>query len=281
MDNSVFRLEEMSIEKLFIDNNDNNDGKTITYEIPIYQRNYAWQEHEIDTLIQDITDASKKDSNRVYYIGTLVTYNKGDGVFEIIDGQQRLTTIRLILAVLNEKIHNRLAYRARKKSDDTLKVIDILGDTWNAKNNVSNIKLKEDEVDKGLKDGYEYVQKAYKKHVLDVSDIKNDEFIRYFKKNVHIIRYQVPKDVDLNHYFEVMNSRGEQLEKHEIVKARLMEKISNTKNKEESDITQTIFGILWECCSDMDVYVQHNMDSEIAKVVFGEKLDDFKPNNFD
>ncbi len=281
MDNSVFRLEEMSIEKLFIDNNDNNDGKTITYEIPIYQRNYAWQEHEIDTLIQDITDASKKDSNRVYYIGTLVTYNKGDGVFEIIDGQQRLTTIRLILAVLNEKIHNRLAYRARKKSDDTLKVIDILGDTWNAKNNASNIKLKEDEVDKGLKDGYEYVQKAYKKHVLDVSDIKNDEFIRYFKKNVHIIRYQVPKDVDLNHYFEVMNSRGEQLEKHEIVKARLMEKISNTKNKEESDITQTIFGILWECCSDMDVYVQHNMDSEIAKVVFGEKLDDFKPNNFD
>lgn len=281
MDNSGFRLEEMSIEKLFIDSNDNNDGKTITYEIPIYQRNYAWQEHEIDTLIQDITDALRKDSNSVYYIGTLVTYNKGDGVFEIIDGQQRLTTIRLILAVLNEKIHNRLAYRARKKSDDTLKVIDIPGDTWNAKDNASNIKLKEDEVDKGLKDGYEYVQKAYKKHVLVVEEINNDEFIRYFKENVHIIRYQVPKDVDLNHYFEVMNSRGEQLEKHEIVKARLMEKIKNTDNKDESDITQTIFGILWECCSDMDVYVQHNMDSEIAKVVFGDKLNEFKPDNFD
>ena len=37
-------------------------------------------------------------------------------------------------------------------------------------------------------------------------------------KSVKIIHYRVPKDVDLNHYFEVMNSRGEQLEKYEIIK---------------------------------------------------------------
>ena len=288
MDNRESRLEEISIEKLFlIDSEENSAGKTITYEIPIYQRNYAWQEHEIDTLIQDVADAFKKESKSIYYIGTLVTYNKGDGVFEIIDGQQRLTTIRLILAVLEEKIHNRLSYRARKKSDDTLKVLDIPEDTWNKKNNVSNIELKENEIDKGIKNGYEYVQKAYKKHVLDDPDINNDEFKIYFKKNVHIIRYQVPNDVDLNQYFEVMNSRGEQLEKHEIVKARLMEKIKNTEKedetekKDEIDITQIIFGIIWECCSDMDVYIQQNMNNEIAKAIFGEKLDEFKPKNYD
>ena len=50
-----------------------------------------------------------------------------------------------------------------------------------------------------------------------------DKFKEYFLNHVHIIHYRVPKDVDLNHYFEVMNSRGEQLEKHEIVKAKLSE----------------------------------------------------------
>ena len=40
-----------------------------------------------------------------------------------------------------------------------------------------------------------------------------ESFKSFFLDKVHIIHYRVPKDVDLNHYFEVMNSRGEQLEK--------------------------------------------------------------------
>ena len=48
------------------------------------------------------------------------------------------------------------------------------------------------------------------------------DIYKNYQNKVHIIHYQVPKDIDLNHYFEIMNSRGEQLEKHEIEKARLM-----------------------------------------------------------
>ena len=49
-----------------------------TYLIPIYQRNYAWQEDEIRALIKDVYDSMKKSDKSVYYIGTLVTYNRGD-----------------------------------------------------------------------------------------------------------------------------------------------------------------------------------------------------------
>lgn len=52
--------------------------------------------------------------------------------------------------------------------------------------------------------------------------------------HVHIIHYRVPKDVELNHYFEVMNSRGEQLEKHEIVKAKLSDQLKNDKKRWKS-----------------------------------------------
>lgn len=74
-------LKEVSIEELF----DGNEKSV--YEIPIYQRNYAWEKDEITALVQDIYDAYKKDASKPYYIGTLVSYHKGDRVFEIIDGQ--------------------------------------------------------------------------------------------------------------------------------------------------------------------------------------------------
>ena len=270
MEKKNFPLEEMSIEKLFLNSGNDSTDKAVTYEIPIYQRNYAWQEDEINTLIQDIYDAFNTDKNSIYYIGTLVSYDRGEG------GQQRLTTIRLILAALGESISHRLTYKARKKSDDTLKAID--------NNEGSNIKLRNNEIDKGISEGLEYAKSYLDKHVTDSRVL----FSKYFKKNVHIVHYRVPKDVDLNHYFEVMNSRGEQLEKHEIVKARLLSLLNDTKKSEKNSINnendlleQTVFGIIWENCSNMSTYVQHNMNSDIAKAIFGDKLDDFKPESFD
>ena len=64
-------LKEKSIEELF------TGGEKSVYEIPIYQRNYAWEKDEITALVQDVYDAWLKDDERPYYIGTLVTYHKG------------------------------------------------------------------------------------------------------------------------------------------------------------------------------------------------------------
>ncbi len=249
MANNKLPLKEVSIEELFI------GGEKATYEIPIYQRNYAWEKDEISTLVQDIYDAYKKDANRPYYIGTLVSYHKGDRVFEIIDGQQRLTTLRLLLYALEIQPSNQLTYRARKKSDDTLKSIPA---------------FEVEDKDYGIENGYKYAKEA-------VSDLPNGElngFIQYFKRNVHIIHYQVPKDIDLNHYFEIMNSRGEQLEKHEIVKANLMEKL-------DTDEERKIFNRIWECCAEMNIYVQQNLDGFKRESVFGWSLYDFQPASFE
>ena len=99
-------LHELSINEIY------NVEKAI-YEIPIYQRNYAWGQDEISALIQDVYDAYKANKS-TYYIGTLVTFHKGDNIYEVIDGQQRLTTIYLLLKVLDVQCQNNLTYRARK-----------------------------------------------------------------------------------------------------------------------------------------------------------------------
>ena len=52
---------------------------------------------------------------------------------------------------------------------------------------------------------------------------------------VTIIRTQVPQNIDLNHYFEIMNTRGEQLELHEIVKAKILGAIKSENGFSEED----------------------------------------------
>lgn len=107
-----------------------------------------------------------------------------------------------------------------------------------------------------------------------------DKFKEYFLNRVHIIHYRVPKDVDLNHYFEVMNSRGEQLEKHEIVKAKLSALL------EKEDMKK--FCQIWEACSDMSFYIQQKLPNMYIqkelpnkKNVFGTDMSNFIPQSFE
>lgn len=251
MGQNQFPLKEVSIEELFF-----SPEKNI-YEIPIYQRNYAWEKDEIAALIGDVSDEYKKGTDKPYYIGTLVSYPKGDNTYEIIDGQQRLTTIRLILSALNVSPTNRLTYRARKKSDETIKNLPRF------------IKDENHEIDEGIEQGYKYAETALN----ELGIMHDDKFAKYFLERVHIIHYKVPKDIDLNHYFEIMNSRGEQLEKHEIEKANLMQKLDN-------DDERRVFNIIWESCSNMSVYAQQSIDGIKAEDVFGNDLHSLRVNSF-
>jgi hypothetical protein len=247
MKTKTLPLKEMSISEIY-------NGEKATYEVPIYQRNYAWEKDEVFALIQDVYDAfsTRNKDQSTYYIGTLVSFHKGDHVYEVIDGQQRLTTIYLILAALDVPRQNKLTYRVRKKANQTIQSMpsfDI------------------EEKDFGIIAGYKFASTAIKEIV---PSTEQKTFKEYFLNNVHLIHYQVPKDIDLNHYFEIMNSRGEQLEKHEIVKARLIETLN--------DSDKAKFHRLWEVCSEMNVYVQQRYNND---KIFGNSYYEFKINGFD
>ena len=184
MNANNFPLEKLSIDQLY------NSGD-ITYEIPVYQRNYAWEEDQIRTLVQDIYDAFKATPQKEsYYIGTLVTFDKGDKVYEVIDGQQRLTTIYLLLKVLQTPIKNKLTYRSRKKSKDTLENLPSFDEMEN--------------VDTDIQNGYNYAVSAIS-DILDTTE--TDSFSNYLKHNVHILHYTVPKDVDRSHELQRRTAR--------------------------------------------------------------------------
>ncbi len=126
--NKVIQPKSLSILKIF-------DGDK--YIIPIYQRNYAWDETQINQLIEDIYDFSieQNDSSTHYYLGNLIVNDKGENKFEVIDGQQRLTTLFLLVSYLNSKIEesnkekiipiyeDSLEFAAREKANRTLKTL--------------------------------------------------------------------------------------------------------------------------------------------------------------
>lgn len=232
--NKSLPLAENSIHDIFLDT-----GSSHTFQIPIYQRNYAWDEDQIFELVKDVRDSMANHPGSPYYIGTLVTYKREEESYEVIDGQQRLTTLFLILKALGDRlgddtlllISNKLTYRSRENSARTLRTLPALPEDY----------------DRKIKEGYDLACGALDEYL--PSDTELWEFREYLLHNVILIHYVVPKDVDLNHYFEVMNSRGEQLEKHEIVKSLLY----GTLDSEEARQT---FSRIWDACAHMGSYIQ-------------------------
>ena len=207
-----------------------------TYAIPLYQRNFAWTYDEIEQLLNDVADAFQENRDN-YYIGTLVV-NKENDIFKIIDGQQRTTALNLIaLALKHEFGFDRLKavnlnFPARKKSNKNIQ--DLF-----AKQEI----LEDDENE--LTRGYGYAKDALKE-VLEKRQLNPQSFVDYLFENVIIFRSILPEDLDLNLYFERFNSRGEQLEAHEILKAQMMSKFG-----EDQEMAQK-FARIWDACAEFD-----------------------------
>ena len=85
---SDIKFELLTVERCFRSN---------FYDVPDYQREYVWAEKEINQLMEDIYDEYTENGNKEYFIGSTVTLKKDDSVFDLINGQQRTTTLFLML----------------------------------------------------------------------------------------------------------------------------------------------------------------------------------------
>lgn len=211
----------------------NSDDK---YMVPLYQRAYAWTDNEIIQLIDDINDYDD-----TYYLGSLIVHKREENLYEVIDGQQRLTTLYLLFDYLNLSQKNSLIFECRDKSNYTL---------THLKDNDVEDKMLEQTIINGIT----VIKNKFNESGIDVND-----FIAKLR-NVVIYRIEVPEHTDLNRYFEIMNTRGEQLEQHDILKAMLM---SYLKTSEDRDA----FASIWDACSDMTGYVQMHIDRNVRDYV--------------
>lgn len=261
-------IKSIAIKDLFRDDD---------YLIPIYQRNYAWGEREVKQLIQDIYDSALNNGDRNYFIGNLIVHKRGINgrvMYETIDGQQRLTTLNILYAVLLQEFKYKLEqanmsvadyrlnlkYEARKRSSNSLQYITT-----------SNVVANELIENTAIREAYNIIKNELRRIMNENTD-KFDRFIKYLSEQVFILRIKVPEDTDLNHYFEIMNTRGEQLEKHEILKASLMRVFEEDKDD------SYIFSRIWDACSDMERYVQYGFSTDERERLFVNDWSNLNPN---
>jgi hypothetical protein len=258
------------IQELRILDDETLFDKEVHYVIPRYQRAYAWEDKEIVQLIDDINDSTGD-----YYIGSLVVAKVKDKVetYEVVDGQQRLTTLYLLLHYLVSRgdlegeVGKTLSFDCRPNSNYTLTHIqDLLSKE-------KPFADEEDRLEQSILNGLKAIdQKFTTGDAIDVN-----AFIERLM-SVILYRIEVPEHTDLNRYFEIMNTRGEQLEQHDILKAQLMDYLSDRKKEQE------FFSRVWSACSDMTGYVQMHFAKAEREVIFdggwnrmpSDKWTDFK-----
>lgn len=260
-----------------------------TYRIPIYQRAYAWSASEIHTLLRDIRDARLKnvslDTDRDYYLGSLVVntlQHHDETIYEVIDGQQRLTTLFILLSIAprilrpdhhtdwSEVLRGALRFEGRERSQEDLRRL--------ARDGAESIGLLATD---GITHAAELISAAAHRAITDNASTPDQSSevvfsaadLDYLLHHVRIVRTQLPPNTDLNHYFEVMNTRGEQLEKHEILKARLLEKLQTQQE-------QAIVSRIWDACSQLSRHIQVQFSSAAERAaVFGDDWNAFVPQD--
>ena len=244
------------IQELRILDDETLFDKEVHYVIPRYQRAYAWEDKEIVQLIDDINDSTGD-----YYIGSLVVAKVKDKVetYEVVDGQQRLTTLYLLLHYLVSRgdlegeVGKTLSFDCRPNSNYTLTHIqDLLSKEKPFADD-------EDRLEQSILNGLKVIDQKFKTG--DAIDV--DAFIERLM-SVILYRIEVPEHTDLNRYFEIMNTRGEQLEQHDILKAQLMRYLSNRRERE-------FFSRVWNACSDMTGYVQMHFAKAEREEIFPDK----------
>lgn len=193
------------------------------FNIPAYQRRYAWEEKQLNDFFTDIDLLGEND---VHLLGTVVflteAHSAGINTLELIDGQQRITTLSLLLRVLSEKlpVGSDNAHEIKKylgcRTGDILGTKLILGDLDN-EDYQAIMSGSSDEIKNSRLDA------AYKFFVEKISSVSDvDGFYNKLTNNVEVIRLDIADAKDAYKLFETINNRGLKLSATDIVKNFLL-----------------------------------------------------------
>jgi uncharacterized protein with ParB-like and HNH nuclease domain len=269
MDNK-FKTEVVSLESL----------ENYNFSIPTYQRPYVWSDEQLKKILDDFYSSFLHSDVSIYYVSTFLTKEENNHA-ELIDGQQRFTTLWLISFVIsrlkpNSRISNFLKKdnRLRLEFDIRKEVSDFLESL-----------LDDESVSKKVYDNHYIIKYPYLKNIAKAlvfidgfikqkADTEIELFGNYIYTNVKLIKNTTSKNTDLNKLFSTINSAGVQLEQTDIVKANLLKCIDE----------KIQFGKIWESCENMNNFFERNTRMSFPNSAWNninlEKLVPFDSNVF-
>ncbi|WEA00715.1 DUF262 domain-containing protein [Mucilaginibacter sp. SJ] len=244
--------------------------------IPAYQRPYVWGDLQIKKMLSDFWETFNKNPDEIYYLGTVVTASSGYEE-ELIDGQQRFTTLWLIALAFEQlgvksglssflKVKNkvRLTFEIRSEVQEYLQALiddPVRTQTFKIPGEI----LKEKPFLSGIAHAGEIIVKMLPQYSASGPNDRLRDFAEYISTKVFFVKNTAPAHTDLKKLFTTLNNSGVQLEQTDILKLRLLEKIK---------VKKLPYSKIWESCENMDNYFEHNV-----KEAF-QLTDGLVPDNF-
>ena len=198
------------------------------YIIPEYQREYDWTEENLNEFIQDINDSNEEN----YFIGHMVCEGNYNGVkFRVIDGQQRITTITIMLSVLRDVFYEKELYNlanglhenyifSKDKDYNEYVILDNKMPYPVLQAYVQSKPDKKDKMIQAVKSGEKKIIKAYNKFYKEWRELSEDKLKELRDKilNLEIIFVAVDDEVDAFTIFETLNAKGKDLTPLDLIK---------------------------------------------------------------
>jgi len=241
----LYNVKEIFDQKEFL------SKKGIEYfNIPHYQRGYKWETSNVEKLLDDIYSSRLKDD--LFYCIQNITITKKDNIYNVIDGQQRLTTLTIILSYLGEKelVSNKVRFpenSIRKFTNKTLNdwVTNQEFDFYTHFKSWNDIVAKHPEYD--LQDIYHIVQVALavKRWFEKLKEKEGESYVESFKSkllyNVKLIVNEVEGSQSEEKIFANLNSKRIPLDGSDLIRAILITRVAKEEAKEEGDLKNIIF----------------------------------------
>lgn len=221
------------------------------FEIPHYQRAYSWTTDEVKNLIEDIFESFQRDTNAQYLLGAITTIGEENtNTYEILDGQQRITTLSLIFKWLSKEFtFNKDQFRTETACDDI--IFKSNGDEDNDKSNNRNPRIIHGrESDRTI---YDFIiknigqQKSHK--LIDTYDLLNNynaelteiEFIRYLLHKVMFVHVNTHSLESAYQIFETLNDRTKSLQKIDLIRNRLFREMQKDQVETACKVWDTLY----------------------------------------
>ncbi|CAK2818279.1 uncharacterized protein with ParB-like and HNH nuclease domain [Vibrio crassostreae] len=256
-DHLSVQTELLTLEKIYTDN--------YQFSIPSYQRPYVWSDDDVLLLFRDIKEACRlKEPN--YFIGTILSSRieqDGERIYELIDGQQRTTTLMLMTiafkyAGIKSDLAGLAVYTSNNGEDKPRLQFSIREQVQQLLGGLAGLKNYQVPSKETIADNTYLKQMGVALDVLtkEVEKLKSDDEVSaeamgdYLYRQVQWVNNVVPTQMDLNRLFATMNTAGIQLEQADILKAKLFKHIHTNKAQ---------YDAMWVACEHLENYFERNV----------------------
>jgi len=234
----IFNPQSKTIQEIF-------DGNSY-YQVPSYQRPYSWESEQVDELWEDIYSAFDNDDDE-YFLGSIILTKNGDNKYlDVVDGQQRLTTLMILFCTLRDLYFSKHEdYTQKRRIEGRIKNLENDQERLKLKTQIHNQNKFEQEILNSINFGRNLTKDQLKENKFMNTAIRFKEkifpllenpeiieqFTNYLLDRVRVISIICSNQSFAIKLFQVLNNRGLDLTAADLIKSYLMSKLDEGDEK--------------------------------------------------